>query len=243
MAIMINGVDVGTVTSVGDKNKDRASTIDLINSKAGQTGVTAEDNGNGITLKAADGRNIAVVAGTSTTLQASFGLGGDSIGESTAAALDATTYASSAITTYSTVRLESATTINIAGGSKGTKGLEDSGFDRGEYGNGKDGQFLKDVDISTVEGATKALTAIDNAIATVSRQRADLGAIQNRMSSTVGNLKVNSENLSAANSRIQDADFAAETAEMARTNILQQAGISILAQANASGQNVLSLLG
>jgi len=240
--VFINGVDVGTVTSVGDKNKDRASAIDLINSKAGQTGVTAEDNGNGITLKAADGRNVSVVVGSGANLRASFGLGGTSIAQSGAANTLAN-FASNAVTTYSTVRLESATTINITGGSKGTTGLSDSGFERGEYGNGKDGQFLKDVDISTVEGATKALTAIDNAIGTVSRQRADLGAVQNRMSSTVGNLKVNSENLSAANSRIQDADFAAETAEMARTQILQQAGISILAQANASGQNVLSLLG
>ena len=88
-----------------------------------------------------------------------------------------------------------------------------------------------------------ALVAVDNAIAQVASQRADLGAIQNRMESTVSNLKVTSENLSAANSRIQDADFAAETAELSRTQVLQQAGISILAQANASGQNVLSLLG
>lgn len=240
MNLFINGVNIGSVTSVGDINKDRASTIDLINSKSGQTGVTAEDNGNGVTLKAADGRNVAVAAGTNAL---AFGLSGTGIGTEANATLAIGTFDSAAATTYSTVRLESATTINITGGSAGTTGLEDSGFDRGEYGNGKDGQFLKDVDISTVEGATKALTAIDNAIASVSRQRADLGAVQNRMSSTVGNLKVNSENLSAANSRIQDADFAAETAEMARTNILQQAGISILAQANASGQNVLSLLG
>jgi flagellin len=87
------------------------------------------------------------------------------------------------------------------------------------------------------------LVAIDNAIGQVASQRADLGAIQNRMESTVSNLQVTSENLNAANSRIQDADFAAETAELQRTNVLQQAGISVLAQANASGQQVLSLLG
>ena len=74
-------------------------------------------------------------------------------------------------------------------------------------------------------------------------QRADLGAIQNRLESTVSNLQVTSENLNAANSRIQDADFAAETAELSRTQVLQQAGISVLAQANAAGQQVLSLLG
>jgi len=236
--IMINGVEIGTVTSVGDLNKDRNAAIDLINAKAGQTGVTASDNGNGITLTAADGRNISVTAGSAANA-AWAGLDGDGIG----LAAIATEFGTGAVTTYSTVRLESASTINITGGSAGTDGLEDSGFTAGKYGNGEDGQFLKDINISTVEGATKALTAIDNAIASVSSQRADLGAIQNRMSSTVENLKVNAENLSSANSRIQDADFAAETAEMSRTQILQQAGISILAQANASGQNVLSLLG
>ncbi|MFT7411090.1 MAG: flagellin, partial [Oleispira sp.] len=113
----------------------------------------------------------------------------------------------------------------------------------GTFGGGEDGQALADLDISTLDGANKALVAVDNAIAQVSSQRADLGAIQNRIESTVSGLQVTSENLNAANSRIQDADFAAETAELQRTNVLQQAGISVLAQANASGQQVLSLLG
>ena len=102
---------------------------------------------------------------------------------------------------------------------------------------------MKDIDISTFEGATQALTSIDNALQSIASQRADLGAIQNRIESTVSNLAITSENLSAANSRIKDADFAAETAELSRTQVLQQAGISILAQANQSGQQVLSLLG
>ena len=74
-------------------------------------------------------------------------------------------------------------------------------------------------------------------------QRAELGALQNRFESTSSNLQVTSENLAAANSRIRDADFAAETAELSRTQVLQQAGISILAQANQRPQQVLSLLG
>ncbi|MDK2779488.1 MAG: hypothetical protein KYX62_17735 [Pseudomonadota bacterium] len=117
------------------------------------------------------------------------------------------------------------------------------GFSAGTYGGGEDGQFLTDIDISTAAGAQAAITAVDNAIEQVASQRADLGAIQNRMESTVSNLQISSENMTAANSRIQDADFAAETAEMSRTQVLQQAGISVLAQANASSQNVLSLLG
>ena len=233
----LNGVKIDLV-SKGDLNLDRKATIDAINAVSGQTGVTATDNGAGINLVAADGRNVSMATSSGAADVAKFGLGGDSIGVGVA-----TSAASAAVTTYSTVRLESASTIEVGPGSAGTDGLKDSGFVRGNYGAGEDGQFLKDIDISTFEGAQKALTAIDNAIASVASQRADLGAIQNRMESTVSNLKVTAENLQAANSRILDADFAAETAEMARTQILQQAGISVLAQANASGQNVLSLLG
>ena len=102
---------------------------------------------------------------------------------------------------------------------------------------------MKDVDISTFEGAQAAITALDNALDSISAQRSELGAMQNRFESTSTNLQVNSENLSAANSQIRDADFATETAELSRTQVLQQAGISILAQANQRPQQVLSLLG
>ena len=99
------------------------------------------------------------------------------------------------------------------------------------------------MDISTVEGANKALAIVDAALASVSGQRAKFGAIQSRFGSTIANLTTNSENLSAARSRIRDADFAVETAELTRTQILQQAGTAMLAQANALPQSVLSLLG
>ena len=87
-----------------------------------------------------------------------------------------------------------------------------------------------------------AITAMDAALAAVNTGRAQLGALQNRFSSVVNTLSTTSENLSASRSRIQDADFAAETANMTRAQILQQAGTAILAQANAVPQNVLSLL-
>src|SRR5690606_5625431 len=204
-------------------------------------------------LTAADGRNISLFADSGTTSEAmtdlgtsieNFGLSASNVGQDTGATtVDEFSYADGAKTTYSTVTLSSAKSFEVSYGTTGTKGLEDSGFKAGTFGGGKDGQALTDIDVSTFEGAQAALVAVDNAIAQVASQRADLGAIQNRMESTVSNLKVTSENLSAANSRIQDADFAAETAELSRTQVLQQAGISILAQANASGQNVLSLLG
>lgn len=247
LSIVINNVDIGTVVSQNDIEKDRTATIDAINAKTGQTGVTAEDNGEGITLRAADGRNISVNLSSTTAGVAAageFGLDSDvdGIGNGTSASA-LTNYATTAETTYSTVSLQSAGTIDIEAGSNGTTGLEDTGFTRGEYGGGQDGQFLKDLDVSTFEGAQAAITAIDNALNTVSSQRAELGALQNRFESTVSNLAITAENLTAANSRIKDADFAAETAELSRTQVLQQAGISILAQANQRPQQVLSLLG
>jgi flagellin len=90
--------------------------------------------------------------------------------------------------------------------------------------------------------AQTSLAAIDSAIVSVSAMRADFGAIQNRLQSTIGNIAVSVENLSAANSRIRDVDVAEETAEMTRNNILLQAGTSVLAQANQTSNTALSLL-
>ncbi len=101
---------------------------------------------------------------------------------------------------------------------------------------------LDTVNISTVAGANSAIAVLDGALAQVTGIRADLGAVQNRFASTVANLTTTAENLSAARSRILDADFAQETAALTRAQILQQAGTAILAQANAVPQNVLSLL-
>jgi flagellin len=103
-------------------------------------------------------------------------------------------------------------------------------------------QFLKDLDISSFQGAQKALEIVDKALTSVTSSRADMGAVQNRFTSTIANLNTTSENLSASRSRIRDTDYAKETAELTRTQILQQAGTAMLAQANSSTQNVLSLL-
>jgi len=102
--------------------------------------------------------------------------------------------------------------------------------------------YLKNLDISTFAGSQKALQIVDDALTAVSSARADMGAIQNRFMSTIANLSTTSENLSASRSRIRDADYARETAELTRTQILQQAGTAMLSQANSSTQNVLSLL-
>ncbi len=100
-----------------------------------------------------------------------------------------------------------------------------------------------DIDISTQDGASDALSVIDGAIAKIDSIRGDLGAVQNRFESTISNLSNISENISAARSRILDADIAQETSAMTKQNILQQAGVSILAQANQAPQLALSLLG
>jgi len=255
-------------TTAVDTDKARLDALTMINGASGQTGVTATDNGTSLSLTAADGRNISLAINNpntqnpavSTTLQKGSSIGAlmgldmavDGIGEGNftdyaittgAVALNGTAEAYFYETTYSGVKLASASAITISAGSNGADEVAALGMTVGIYGNGSDGTFLKDVDISTFEGAQAAITALDNALDSISAQRSELGAMQNRFESTSTNLQVNSENLSAANSQIRDADFATETAELSRTQVLQQAGISILAQANQRPQQVLSLLG
>jgi flagellin len=101
---------------------------------------------------------------------------------------------------------------------------------------------IANADVTTVQGANTLIQSVDSALKQVDSFRAVLGATQNRFEMTIRNLDNVSENISAANSRIRDADFAAETTNMTRAQILQQAGISMLSQANAQTQNVMSLL-
>lgn len=102
---------------------------------------------------------------------------------------------------------------------------------------------VSELEVATKEGAQASMGSIDSAIEKVSGQRAVLGAIQNRLTSTTNNLQTNVENMSAANSRIRDVDYADETAKQARNSILTSAGTSVLAQANMSSQNALKLIG
>ncbi|HET8765439.1 MAG TPA: flagellin, partial [Rhodanobacter sp.] len=101
---------------------------------------------------------------------------------------------------------------------------------------------LASSNVKTVSGANDTISRIDAALGTISSMRSDLGAVQNRFTSTIANLQTISQNLNSSRSQIQDADFAAETANMSSANILQQAGVSVLAQANATTQSVLKLL-
>ncbi|WP_438863481.1 flagellin [Neptunicella sp.] len=110
-------------------------------------------------------------------------------------------------------------------------------------GYGASGLSIGDLTVATTAGASAALTSIDNALSTIGAARADLGALQNRFQSTIRNLSNISENMSGARSRIRDTDFATETAELTRNQIIQQASITVLSQANQRPQSALQLLG
>lgn len=137
------------------------------------------------------------------------------------------------VTRHGTLELTSSETFQIAGNNAGNAGLATASVTL---------SAVNSVDISSVTGANTAIGLIDGALDQVNSLRSELGAVQNRFESTISNLQGTTENLSAARSRIQDTDYAAETAALTRAQILQQAGVSILSQANSLPQLVLSLL-
>lgn len=105
-----------------------------------------------------------------------------------------------------------------------------------------DNKTVRDVDLTSIEGATEAIDRLDSALSTISSRRGEIGAVQNRLESTISNLSNVNENVTAARSRLLDVDFASETLSMSKNMMLQQAGSSVMAQAKASSQVVLSLL-
>jgi flagellin len=129
--------------------------------------------------------------------------------------------------------------IELSGAGAANTGLIEQNSAAGGAGSGSS---VSSIDISTAAGAQKAIGTIDNALETINSTRGDLGAISNRLDFTVNNLSSVAENASAARSRIEDADFAVESANLSRAQVLQQAGTAMLAQANAAPQQVLSLL-
>ena len=217
-AITVNGVALGAVAAGGSAPGQGTNLAAAINAVSAASGVTATSSATGIlTLTAADGRNI-VLAGAGVTA-ANTGL--------------------TAATTRGTVTLNTTASagITIAGTAPAN-----GGFTAATTASALTGTALSAIDISSVGGANTALASVDAALNTINSERAKLGAIQNRFSSTVSNLQTTSENLSASRSRIQDADFAAETAMLSRAQVLQQAGSAMIAQANQLPQQVLQLL-
>ena len=167
------------------------------------------------------------------TYSESFAQGDTAIVEGSVTSNGSDSADANGVTTFGTLTLSSAQTFSLSGSNLAYAGLASSSATLSK---------LEAVDISTVAGANAALSVIDGALSQISTSRADLGALQSRFESTIANLSVTSENLSAARSRIMDADFAAETAMLTRAQILQQAGVAMVSQANALPQSVLSLL-
>lgn len=221
--IVINGVSTGSIATTTDAAVSRARTVEEINKISGRTGVVAIDTNDpttGVKLVAADGRNIEVTNASSATT----GVKGTG------------TYTGS-------VTLSSANAFTITKGNNSDADLTSSlGMGVGTYGAGRDGMSLDMIDLSTQDGASKALKAVDNALASIQKAQSEQGAFQNRMESVMSSLSTNQLNLTSTKSGMEDADFAAETAALSRAQVLQQAGVAMLAQANQAPQNVLSLL-
>jgi len=240
--ITLNGKQISGFTV--EQNDASGSLVDAINAESDETGVIASLSAGGeLQLTAADGRNIEL-AFSSDNLAATFGFGAaDSVTAavtitSTDQTAGGTNFGGTAYIATGNITLQSNDLFQMSGG-------EILGFtsqDDAVFGVNSD-KAMSSVDVSTREGAIEALDIVDLAIEHVSSSRANLGALQNRLESTINNLSTTSENLTASRSRIMDADFAAETAMLSRNQIIQQAGVSILAQANQQPQIALALLG
>jgi len=231
--LTVNGIAM--TVAVGGTVADAQTAANVINQNSAATGVTAVDNSGALTLSEVDGRNISVSVADGTSGNVKLGdLGLDTFGGSTTATGTAGTVYSKYNITYS-----GTSTLTIAGtASTGTKGVANVAA----LASTATGTALNAIDLSTVQGSNTAINSIDAAINQVNSAAASLGAYQNRFTSVVSTLQGDSTNLTAARSRIQDTDYAAETAEMTRDEILQQAGTAILAQANQLPNQVLSLL-
>jgi flagellin len=236
---------------------DLSSLAQAINDQAGNTSISAvlSSDKATITLTQATGYDIKIgnfthsaagVAGTTATIAVTGGEGTATKLTDVAGANATAETAANAANTDSTVvggnvSFSSIGTFNVSSTKIAANGSLFSNTVAGTA-NTSTLSSIDAVDISTVDNAASAIKAIDGALSQVDNIRGDLGAIQNRFESTIANLSNVSENLSAARSRIMDADIAQETSAMTKNNILQQAGVAILAQANQAPQLALSLL-
>jgi len=216
--IVITTAAAGTITSMDD-------VVNAINGK-GVAGLTASVN-------AETGKLVLETAGSNIKVNDTVG----SVFDANAANLCEETYG--VITLTGADGKDVVVTSNASAETARDEALSKMGFiDVG----GNSSAVAIGLSVSTVQNASNSIDRIDSALAKISSIRGDLGAIQNRLSATISNLQNVSQNLSAANSRIKDADFASETSKLSKSQILQQAGTAMLSQANASSQNVLSLL-
>jgi flagellin len=242
-SLSLNGTAIYTNLNTSATGTNTALTgtavVTAINANASATGVTAtfDSVANSISLQAVDGRDIAISQTTTGEVGTGFGaLAGtnNATNVTTGSMATATTGVAVAKTFGGSIRLTAADTITL-GGTPASIGYTATSLALGN-------SALNSSNVTTVANANTTITRIDAALTAVSSLRSTFGAIQNRFDSTIANLQAVTENLSASRSRILDADFAAETANLTRAQILQQAGTAILSQANAVPQNVLTLL-
>jgi flagellin len=230
-------IPVSSLVEVGDLT----SLSNAINDQAGNTGIIATLSGDKtkITLTQADGYDIQISAYTHSVPADLMIVEGNE--DATPTAISLTTAGNNSTVVGGKVSFYANGSYTVSSTAIDTGG---SLFDNTVAGaaNGSTLYSIDDVDISTIAGASDAIRAIDGAVGQIDRMRGDLGALQNRFESTIANLQNVSENLSAARSRILDADIAQETSSMTKNNILQQAGVAILSQANQTPQLALQLL-
>lgn len=221
-----NASAVAISATVGS-TADLSALTDAINAKTAATGLTAELSSNkaSFTIKSADGYDIKIENFTHSTASSTIAAEGLTLTDGAP---------TDSLTAGGKLDFNSSTAFSVST-SSGTELLAGPTV-------GSSLASVGAVNIGTQSGASNALAVVDGALAFVNDLRATLGAVQNRFSSVVASGQATAENVSAARSRIQDADFAAETANLSRAQILQQAGTAMLAQANQQSQNVLSLL-
>jgi flagellin len=224
---------VGGTASTAD---DFASAISAINAASSKTGVTAQFDTKlgGLKLTNATGNDITLTNGA--TANTKFNVATYKADNSALIGTPVDNKGAAAVTVVNgRVTLDSQNSFAVTDGGSGLK------IDGGAL-KASTLQSVSSIDVTTYDGSQLALAIVDSALSSVNNQRAQYGALQSRFQSTVSNLQTTSENLSASRSRIQDTDFAAETASLTRSQILQQAGTAMLAQANQLPQSVLSLL-
>jgi flagellin len=240
--VAINGVSIGALDAATSAVGRAAQMAAAINAKSGQTGVVAEfsTTDGAVKLTAADGRNIAITVKSTATVITSQMTGLKHNPNVTTADGGALTSV-----TRSSVKLSSSNAAGITVEGLTAAGLESAGL-KGvtsfTAATATAGAGVSTVDLTTATGSQTALSTLDKAINTITDARAAMGAYQNRLNASIANLETSSMNLQASRSRILDTDYAKETTNLAKSQIIQQAATAMLAQANQSAQSVLSLL-
>ena len=230
--------------NIGSSAEALTDAVNAFNEQSSKTGITAKlnDAKTGIILENDEGKNINVTLKSSNTIYMGNASNGSAPAVSVAGSTSGKTFTAAGQVTLDSSRSYS---VNLAASINVQAGVLSGGSMGGNAATtyGSTLQRVDSLDITTVKGANDAIHIVDQAIDSVNAQRAKYGALQNRFESTISNLATSSENVSAARSRIQDTDFASETANLSRSQVLQQAATSMLAQANQLPNNVLTLLG